>query len=81
MASITISQIDEVTESRLRARAARHGRSIEEEAGEILKCAVTAEEQTGLDLAEEIHRLFGPLGGLELPEFPDEPVRDPPDFK
>jgi plasmid stability protein len=79
MGSLTIP-IDETTESRLRKRAARHGRSIEEEAREIIKCEVATEE-TGLHLADRIHRRFAELGGFELPEFPDEPVGDPPDFK
>lgn len=37
MASITIRNIDDGTERRLRVRAAEHGRSMEEESREILR--------------------------------------------
>ena len=43
MASITIRKLDDAVKSRLRIRAARHGRSMEEEAREILKVAVVEE--------------------------------------
>jgi len=35
MATVTIRRLDEAVKSRLRIRAARHGRSMEEEAREI----------------------------------------------
>ena len=37
MASITIRQLPETTKRKLRIRAAQHGRSMEQEAREILK--------------------------------------------
>jgi len=40
MASITIRNLGEGLKSRLRARAAQHGRSMEEEAREILRTAL-----------------------------------------
>jgi plasmid stability protein len=60
-------------------RAARHGVSMEEEAREILKIGVSLQEPPE-DLGDAIHALFGPLGGVDLPEFPDEPVGDPINF-
>lgn len=59
-------KLDEETLARLRARAASHGVSMEEEARRILREAVSAPERLG-DLAL---RLFGPHHGvdLELPE-------------
>ena len=49
---------------------------MEEEAREILKIGVaTAEPKT--NLAESIRALFEPLGGVDLPEFPDRPVGEP----
>jgi plasmid stability protein len=81
MASITIDGLGEAIEERLRVRAARHGRSIEEEAREILKIGVATDEQPG-NLADSIRARFEPLGGFELPEFPgrkDLP-RKPPSF-
>jgi plasmid stability protein len=66
MATITIRQLDEKTKSRLRVRAAHHGRSMEEEAREILRSALTASSPAKGNLAETIHRRFAALGGLEF---------------
>jgi plasmid stability protein len=33
-----------------------------------------------IGLASAIRRRFAPLGGVDLPDFTDEPVREPPDF-
>ena len=40
MASITIRNLDDYVKAKLRVRAARHGRSMEEEAREILRAAL-----------------------------------------
>jgi plasmid stability protein len=80
MASITIRRLDESTKAKLRVRAARHGRSMEEEAREILQAAVSAPEQSGKGLYESIRALFEPLGGVDLPEIPRGPMREPPKF-
>ncbi len=80
MASITIRRLDEGLKSRLRIRAASRGRSMEEEAREILKAGLTAEPARGLNMAEAIRRRIEPLGGVEL-EIPGrEAVRRPPNF-
>jgi phosphopantothenoylcysteine decarboxylase/phosphopantothenate--cysteine ligase len=47
MPSITIRQLDEATKKRLRLRAARAGRSMEDEVRGILRSAVAAEEAGG----------------------------------
>jgi plasmid stability protein len=78
MASFTIRRLDEPTTARLRVRAAQHGRSMEEEAREILRTAL-AERRTGEeDLAASIRRRFAAVGGLELADVPREPMRRPP---
>lgn len=80
MTSITIRNLDDGLKRRLRVRAAEHNRSMEEEARDILRCAL-AEELTAADnLADAIRRLVEPYGGFELPAFPRRPMRDPPDF-
>jgi plasmid stability protein len=71
MATLTIRQLDEKTKTKLRVRAAHHGRSMEEEAREILRSALTSSPPQG-NLAEAIHRRFARLGGIEL----DLPRRD-----
>lgn len=80
MASITIRQLEESTKRRLRVRAANHGRSMEEEAREILRMAVTTELHGEPNLAESIRRRFAPFGGVELPDLLREPMREPPKF-
>jgi plasmid stability protein len=81
MATITIRGLDDAVKKRLRVRAARHGRSMEAEAREILKIGVAASDPE-LNLAESIRALFEPLGGVELPEYPrrKERMREPPTF-
>lgn len=77
MASITIRNLEESTKRKLKVRAAMHGRSMEQEAREILKSELAKRPQTGADLAESIRKRFAPLGGVEL-EIPSrELMRDP----
>ena len=78
MASITIRRLDETVKTKLRVRAASHGRSMEEEAREILKAGLLAKRLPRLNLAESIRRYVDPLGGVELSLPPREVVRRPP---
>lgn len=80
MASITIRNLDKQTKSRLRIRAAVHGHSMEEEARIILNSALSKEADQSKDLASAIRKRFKPLGGVNLPELPREPIREPLDF-
>jgi plasmid stability protein len=77
MASITIRRLEESTKRKLRMRAASHGRSMEQEAREILKCALSQPEQQPKDLVASIRRRFAPLGGVDLKIPPRGPIRDP----
>jgi len=81
MATLTIRRLDDNTKARLRVRAAHHGRSMEEEAREILRSALSVPPRSGENLAESIRELFAPLGGVELELPPREPIRRPPAFK
>jgi plasmid stability protein len=78
--SIIIRRLDESIKTRLQARAARHGRSMEAEAREILKSALARRPGSSKNLAERIHARFVALGGFELPHIPREPMREPPTF-
>lgn len=80
MSSITIRNLDDVLKRRLRLRAAEHDRSMEEEARDILRCALSEEALVTDNLADAIRRLVKPYGGFEIPPFPRGPMRDPPDF-
>ena len=79
MASITISDLDDEVRHRLRARAARNGRTMEEEVRAILGEAV-AEEPEPRNLVTIIRECFEPHGGVDLELPPREPIREPPKF-
>jgi len=65
--------------SRLRVRAACHGRSMEAEAREILKQAlIMAWPPNSQNLAQSIRRYIDPLGGVELAIPARRPVRKSP---
>lgn len=78
--TLTIRRLAPEVKDRLRQRAARHGRSMEAEAREILKQVLAARPETGEQLYAAIRRRFAPLGGVELDLPPREPSRPPPDF-
>lgn len=79
MASITIRNLDDSLKRRLRIRAAEHGRSMEEEAREILRQTVGGAPATE-DLGTAIHRRFAALGGVDLELPPREPMPEAPHF-
>ncbi len=81
MASITIRNLDDGLKARLRVRAAKHGRSMEDEARDMLRTALATERQPPRNLASAIRRRFSPLGGIDLPATPRAAMREPPDFK
>jgi plasmid stability protein len=78
MASIIIRKLDEKTKARLRVRAARHGRSMEEEARTLLRAALRDEPPAAGNLAEAIRARFRRLGGVDLDLPAREPIREPP---
>jgi plasmid stability protein len=77
MASITIRQLPEATKRKLKIRAAEHGRSMEQEAREILQCELAKNPQPPKDIVAAIRRRFAPLGGVDLKIPPRGPIRDP----
>lgn len=80
MASLVIRKIDDRTKSRLRVQAAHHGRSMEEEAREILRSALSEGETKRENLAQAVRRRFSALGGVELEPPKRVAMREPPDF-
>jgi plasmid stability protein len=69
MASITIRNLDESVKRRLKVRAAENGRSMEEEARQILSEGVLVNKKEP-NLLEAIRAIVEPAGGIELPEYP-----------
>lgn len=80
MAAITIRQLDENIKSRLRVRAAHNGRSMEEEAREILRATLTAPSPTTGNLADRIRQRFAAFGGIKLELPRGDAMRPVPDF-
>jgi antitoxin FitA len=81
LATLVIRNIEAGLHERLRAAAAAHGRSMEEEVRQVLRAAFApAAAPNRVGFGEAMRALFEPLGGLDLPEIEREPLREPPDF-
>ena len=83
--SLLIRNLADGVKTELRVRAARNGRSMEEEACLILAAALAPPTRLASDglpwsLGEATRMIFGPESGLDLELTPREPARDPPDF-
>jgi len=79
--SMTIRNLDDRVKEKIRVRAAKNGRSMEEEARRLLASAIDhpPKEQVGLGTA--IRRRFAKHGGFKLELPPRDPVRPPPKFR
>jgi len=80
MASMTIRGIDDRLKARLRVQAAQHGRSMEDEARDILRTALSTERSRTGNLVNSIRARIEPLGGVELEIAPREGMREPMNF-
>ena len=85
MATLTIRNLDDSVKQRLRERAAKHGRSMEEEARLLLGEGVGhPREAAGLNgktSYERIRALVEPLGGIEFTIPLREPAERPVPFE
>ena len=80
MDSITINDVDLTLKRRLSERAAERGRSIEEEALEILKTALEGSPPPEKGFGTALHEIFKSVGGVELEAPERDPMRKPPRF-
>lgn len=78
MASMTIRNLDDGLKRQLRLQAARHNRSMEDEARDILRTALAASDSRPKNLAEAIRARIEGAGGVELELPVREPIRTPP---
>jgi plasmid stability protein len=70
VAQILVRSLDEDVKRRLQQRAARHGKSMEEEARDILRAAVSREVPRKAQLGSAIAARFAKIGLEEpLPEM------------
>ena len=76
MASLTIRNIPEDTKRRFRQRAAAHGRSMEEEARQLILTAVTPNDSpVRKSIGQMLYEMSRP--GIDLPIPPRTPARIP----
>jgi plasmid stability protein len=76
MAQLVVRNIEESVKSRLQRRAARRGRSMEEEVRDILRDAVKEEETSAGGLGTAISSRFSKLGlKFEIPELRGHKIR------
>jgi plasmid stability protein len=78
MAQLIVRNLDSDVKERLKRRAQKHGRSMEEEARHILREAVRPESANRGGLGTRIARRFARWGlaeGEEIPELRGHPVR------
>ena len=80
MASITIRNLDDKLKQNLRVRAAQHGRSMEDEARNILRNTLGTVDPGHSNLAEAVRSRFASFGGIDIPVLSRESVREPPSF-
>lgn len=83
MASLTIRKLDDAVKAKLKVRAAENGRSMEEEAREILRAGLASSRPANFNLGAAIRARFAKYGGVEL-DIPDRnsyPERKPLKFK
>jgi plasmid stability protein len=77
MASMTIRHLDDQLKRQLRMRAALNAHSMEEEARDILRSALSREDQRGTSLVTTIRSRLESVGEAELELPVREPVRKP----
>ena len=83
MASITIRDIDDDLEQRLKQRATQQGHSLQAKAHDILEDMLSTEPSAAMpgNLAAAIRAIVEPLGGIELELFPRQPICEPQVFE
>jgi antitoxin FitA len=70
MAQLVVRNVEETVKSRLKRRASRHGRSMEEEVRDILRDAVKEEELSAAGLGSGIASRFRKAGlKKDIPEL------------
>ncbi len=80
MATMTIRNIDEQLKAKLRVNAAMHGRSMEEEARDILRSVLTQQAAGSVSLVQSIRARVASFGGVDLEIPAREPAREPVSF-
>jgi antitoxin FitA len=78
MAQLVVRNLENSVKERLRQRARRHRRSMEEEAREILRASVRQDEAASAGLGSEISALFKKSGLVsDIPELRGHTLQAP----
>jgi plasmid stability protein len=81
MAQMIVRNLDEDLKLALKRRAIQHGRSMEEEVRQILRCAVNVESSPAIKLGSRIASRFSDIGlDQPLPELHGQSI-DPVTFE
>ncbi|MDF5731822.1 MAG: plasmid stability protein [Rhizonema sp. PD38] len=80
MTNITIFNIDEHIKNLLQKRASENGRSLEEEAKDILCQALIENQNQPENIVNMIEKRFAHLEDFELGEVTREPIRPAPNI-
>ena len=76
MAQFVVRNLEEDVKARLKRRATRHGRSMEDEVRDILRDAVKNENRKAEGLGTTLARRFAGRGlDFDIPEMQGEPAR------
>ena len=79
MASLTLRNIDETLKASLRISAAENGRSMEEEARQILRQHLLRKKRV-VGIGTRISKRFAAVGGENIPETPRSYPRNLPNI-
>ena len=78
MAQLVVRKLENAVKAKLRHRAKRHGRSMEEEVRDILRSVANEDEDASLGLGSEISRLFAKTGlNSEVAELRGHRIKSP----
>jgi len=76
MAQLVVRNLEESVKARLQRQANRHGHSMEEEARDILRNAVRAEERVAAPLGSRLRQRFARIGlDEDIPELHGQKAR------
>ncbi|MGK2921374.1 MAG: FitA-like ribbon-helix-helix domain-containing protein [Methyloceanibacter sp.] len=81
MTDLLIRNLDPKLKRRLEALARRSGRSLSDEAEDLLGRAMAESPRPARGLGSALVERLRPVGGVELEEPPDQLPRRPPDFE
>lgn len=80
MGAITVRNLDEKTKRELRMRAARNGRSMEEEVRRMIRYLLDQPETETPHVVDVAREIVERTGGFEIELPPRQKMREPPSF-